>query len=188
VLVSASMTSAQPRFRLYTKHKPELLFALMRTLAHADARISFEGRLSYTELAQIAGASLSETEVLKRNTILPGMDFVVLPLTPETVPEIKEAIVSKVAFKDYAGIVHVQIERQGRLAFVACDHFHEDWCLGVRSSGRHVSRRAGEKPGSLFLRTFLVGEKSPITLIDLGPEVGLCSGQLSCPPPLSCAP
>jgi len=130
LLVSDSMIGAQPRFRLHTKHKPELLFAVMRTLAHEDARISFEGRLSHTELVKIAGASLTETEVLKRNTTSPRLDFVVLPLTPETVPEIEKAIVSKVAFKGYAGIVHVQIERQGRLAFVACDQFHED-CVWV---------------------------------------------------------
>jgi len=125
-----SMKSAQPRFRLHTKHKTELLFAVMRTLAHEDARISFEGRLSHTELAKIAGASLNETQVLKRNTTSPRMDFVVLPLTPATAPEIENAIASKIAFKDYAGIVHVQIERQGRLAFVACDHFHQD-CVWV---------------------------------------------------------
>lgn len=125
-----SMTTAQLRFRLHTKHKQELLFAVMRTLAHEDARISFEGRLSHTELAKIAGASLNETEVLKRNTTSPRLDFVALPLTPETVPEIEKAIVSRVAFKDYAGVVHVQIESQRRLAFVACDHFHED-CVWV---------------------------------------------------------
>lgn len=130
MLVSDIMTSAQPRFRLHTKHKPELLFAVMRTLAHEDARISVEGRLSHTELVKIAGASLNETEVLKRNTTSPRMDFVVLPLTPETALEIEKAIVSKVAFKGYVGIVHVQIERQGRLAFVACDNFHED-CVWV---------------------------------------------------------
>jgi hypothetical protein len=130
LLVSDNMTSAQPRFRLHTKHKPELLFAVMRTLAHEDARISFEGRLSHTELGNIAGASLDETEVLKRNTTSPRLDFVVLPRTPETVPEIAKAIVSRVAFKDYTGIVHVQIETRGRLAFVAYDHFHED-CVWV---------------------------------------------------------
>ena len=129
-VVSDNMTSAQPKFRLHTRHKPELLFAVMRTLAHEDARISFEGRLSHTELANIAGASLNETDVLKRNTTSPRMDFVVLPLNPETVPEIEKAIVSKVAFKGYAGIVHVQIERQKCLAFVACDNFHED-CVWV---------------------------------------------------------
>ena len=103
---------------------------MMRTLADKDAAISFEGQLSHTDMAKIAGASVNETEVLKRNTTSPRMDFVVLPLTPETVPEIEKAIVSKVAFKGYAGIVHVQIERQGRLAFVACDNFHED-CVWV---------------------------------------------------------
>jgi hypothetical protein len=130
LLVSDSTTKAQPRFRLHTKHKPELLFAMIRTLAHEDTRISFEGRLAHTELAKIAGASLNETEVLKRNTISPRMDFLVLPLTPATVHAIEKAVVSIVAFKGYAGIVHVQIERQGHLSFVACDHFHED-CVWV---------------------------------------------------------
>jgi hypothetical protein len=128
--LSNTMASTQPGFRLHTKHKPELLFAMMRTLAHEEAGISFEGRLSHTELTKIAGVSLSETEVLKRNTTSPRMDFVVLPLTRRTAPEIEKAITSKVAFKGYAGIVHVQIERQGRLAFVACDNFHED-CVWV---------------------------------------------------------
>jgi hypothetical protein len=130
LLMSDSMTTAQPRFRLHAKHKPELLFAMMRTLAHEDSGISLEGRLLHTELTKIAGASLNETEVLKRNTTSPRVDFVVLPLTPGTAPKIEKAIASKVAFKDYAGIVHVQIERQGRLAFVACDHFHQD-CVWV---------------------------------------------------------
>ena len=124
------MANAQPRFRLHSKCKPKLLFAVMRMLAHEDARVSFEGRLWHTGLATIVGASLNESEVLKRNTTSPRMDFVVLPLTPGTVPEIENIIVSKVAFKDYAGIGHVQIERQGRLAFVACDQFHED-CVWV---------------------------------------------------------
>jgi hypothetical protein len=103
---------------------------MMRILAHEHARISFEGRLSGTELAKIADASLDETEVLKRNTTSPRMDFVVLPLTPGTVPEIEKAIVSKVAFKNSAGIIHVQIETNNSLAFVACDHFHKD-CVWV---------------------------------------------------------
>jgi hypothetical protein len=40
------------------------------------------------------------------------MDFLVLPLTPATVPAIEKAIFSKVAFKGYAGIVHVQINAE----------------------------------------------------------------------------
>ncbi len=53
-----------------------------------------------------------------------------LPLTAATVPAIEKAVVLKSRFKGYAGIVHVQIERQGPLAFIACDHFHED-CVWV---------------------------------------------------------
>ena len=85
LLASDSATMAQSGFRLHTKHKPELLFAMMRTLAHDDARISFEGRLAHTELVKFAGASLDETKVLKRNTTSPTMDFVVLPLIKQVV-------------------------------------------------------------------------------------------------------
>src|SRR5437879_13419875 len=78
---SDSMTTPQPRFRLHTKHNPGLLFAVMRTLAHEDARISFEGRLSNTELTKIAGGFLNETEGLKRNTTSPRLDLVALSVT-----------------------------------------------------------------------------------------------------------
>jgi len=91
---------------------------MMRSLAHEHARVSFEGRLSDTELHKIVGASFDETEVLRRNTTSARMDFVVLPLTPGTVPKIEKAIVSKVGFKNSAGIVHVQMEAHSRLAFV----------------------------------------------------------------------
>src|SRR5260370_17430081 len=93
LLVSDITTKAQPRFRLYTKHKPELLFAMMRTLVHEDARISFEGRLSHTELAKIAGVSLNETEILSRNTTSPRMDFLLLPLPPAMVPPTQQPVI-----------------------------------------------------------------------------------------------
>jgi len=91
---------------------------MMRALAHEQARISFEGRLSHTELAKIVGTSLDQTEVLKRNTTSPGMDFVVLPLKPGTVPEIEKAIVSKVAFKNSRVSFTCRL-KHGSLAFVA---------------------------------------------------------------------
>jgi len=130
--VSDITTKVQPGFRLHANHKPELLFAIMRTLANEDATISFEGKLSDTDLGKIAGASFSETQVLKRNTTSPRLDFVILPLTPTTVTAIEKAVVSKIAFRGNRGIIHVQIEKRGRLAFVACDQFHED-CVWVSS-------------------------------------------------------
>jgi hypothetical protein len=125
-------TEVQPRFWLHTNHKPELLFAMMRAFANEDARISFEGQLSHTQLAKIAGASFSETQVLRRNTTWPRMDFLILPLTPTTVTALEKAVVSNITFKGNRGIVHVQIEKQGHLVFVACDQFHED-CVWVSS-------------------------------------------------------
>jgi len=132
LVVSDSSTKVQPRFRLHTKHKPELLVAMMRTLVDDDAIISLEGQLSHTELATIPVAVFTETQVLKRNTTSPRMDFVILPLVPTTVAAIEKAVVSKVAFNGYAGIVHVQIEKQGHLAFAAYDQFHQD-CVWVSS-------------------------------------------------------
>lgn len=125
-VVSDIATKSQFAFQLHAKHKPELLFAMMRTFAGGDAAISFEGELSHTDLAKIAGVSFSETRVLKRNTRWPRLDFLVLPLTLSTVTAIEKALVSKIGFKDSRGIIHVQIEKQGRLAFVAYDQFHED--------------------------------------------------------------
>jgi hypothetical protein len=130
LFVSDSTIKAHPRFRLHAKRKPELLFAMMRSLAHEDAKISFEGRLANTQLVTIPGVSPNETEVLKRNTTSPRLDFLVFPLTPGTVSTIERAIASKIGFRDYSGIVHVQIERREGLSFVACDQFHED-CVWV---------------------------------------------------------
>lgn len=105
-------------YQLRAKQRPQLLLAMMKTLARTDARISFEGNLSHTELVKLREASFDETQILRRNTTSPKMDFLVLPLTGEMVPVIEKAVVSKVAFNGYGGIVHVQIERDGRLGRV----------------------------------------------------------------------
>ena len=113
-------------YSLRTKHRPELLFAIMHALAGEDAWISFEGRLSHTDLVKIEGISFEETEVLRRGTLWPLLDFLVLPLKPALLPTIEKAVVSKIAFSHGAGIVHVQIESGGEIAFAAYDEFHEE--------------------------------------------------------------
>ena len=115
-----------PTYQLRTKHKPELLYAMMRALAGEDSKISFEGRLSNTDLVKVDGVEFEETELLRRGTLQPQLDFLVLPLTPVSLPTIKKAIDSKIAFSRNAGIVHVQIEKHGEIAFAAYDRFHED--------------------------------------------------------------
>jgi hypothetical protein len=110
-------------FALNTRDKPGLLFAMMRTFASDQSRIAFEGNLAGTELFRLLDASHEEIGNLKRATIAPPLDFVVLPLPPSRVPEIEKAIRSKIAFAGYKGIIHVQIERQGEIAFGAFDNF-----------------------------------------------------------------
>jgi hypothetical protein len=107
---------------LDTRDRPRLLNALMRSLAAEDSKISFEGRLSHTELAHMDEVVSEETGVLKRATLQPKLDFLVLSLTQQNVVAIEKAIVSKIAFGN-GGIVHVQIERNGKMAFAAYDGF-----------------------------------------------------------------
>lgn len=96
---------------------------MMRTFASEQSRIAFEGNLASTELFRLDGGSHEEVGILKRATIAPQLDFVVLPLAPSRVPEIERAIRSKVAFARYGGIIHVQIESDGEIVFGAYDNF-----------------------------------------------------------------
>jgi hypothetical protein len=111
------------RYRLNTRDKSGLLFAMMRTFASEQSRIAFEGNLASTELFRLEDASYDETGVLKRATTAPRLDFLVLPLVLNRVPEIEKAIRSKIAFTGYGGIIHVQIEAKGEVVFGAYDNF-----------------------------------------------------------------
>lgn len=111
---------------LNPRDRPGLLFAMMRTYASNCSRIAFEGNLSTTELYRLEGASYEETAVLRRNTIAPRLDFIVLPLASSRVPAIQTAIWSKVPFSGKSGIIHAQIEVDGQLVFGAYDNFHPE--------------------------------------------------------------
>jgi hypothetical protein len=111
------------RFWLIARDKPGLLIAVMRTLV-GNAHISFEGDLASCQLAHISGASGDETELLKRATIYPLQDFIVCPLEPETINLIlAESLPAGRVVRD---VIHVQIEKAGRLAFGAYDNFHPE--------------------------------------------------------------
>lgn len=92
--------------------------------------MSLEGSLSASELIQLPGATEKESSALRRATLQPKLDFVVLPLTISTVAEIEKAIRSKISFTGYRGIIHAQIETNGKIAFAAYDNFHKD-CVFV---------------------------------------------------------
>ena len=48
-----------------------------------------------------------------------------LPLRTALLPTVEKAVVPRIAFSRNAGVVHVQIESRGEIAFAAYDQFHE---------------------------------------------------------------
>jgi len=70
-------------------------------------------------LIEASGASGDETTALKRNTLWPKQDFVVLPLEAETVGSIMEAVGGTVP----RSILHIQVEKEGRLELGLYDNF-----------------------------------------------------------------
>jgi len=107
--------------RWKTQDKGKLLLALMEEL-EGNAHISFEGNLRALRLSGLPGASFQPTSTLKRNTLQPEQDFLVLPL---------EAASGKKIYAALGGIIpktvlHVQVEKNGTLQFGAYDRFHPE--------------------------------------------------------------
>jgi hypothetical protein len=113
------------------KDKKRLLLAVMEVLA-GGAHISFEGDLRGFRLLNIAGASDQETLALKRSTRWPIQQFIVVPLEPTTVCSVLSAIGGSVPRR----ILHVQIEKSGKIEFAAYDRFY----AGCLVFGPAVSR------------------------------------------------
>jgi hypothetical protein len=104
--------------------KRRLLLAMMEELA-GDAHISFEGDLRALPLFSTPGASQEETVTLKRNTLWPKQDFIVLPLEPS----MGKAIISGVGGTLPRTIIHIQIEKNSLIQFAAYDRFHPECIL-----------------------------------------------------------
>ncbi|WP_109486830.1 hypothetical protein [Occallatibacter savannae] len=108
----------QSKWRVRDRNR--LLLFLINELAGA-AHISLEGDLP-PGILEFPGASGIETEILKRGTLTPAQHFAILPLERATVPEIVRGIGGTIP----RGLLHIQIEKGGRLAFAAYDNFHPD--------------------------------------------------------------
>jgi hypothetical protein len=113
------------RFWIDPRDKPGLLVAVMRELA-GNAEIAFEGGLGELDLENIAGAHFQETDALRRQTLKPQLDFIVLPLTAESVDVIWRIISENGLLTDPMRIIHAQIALDGRLVFAGCDNFHRE--------------------------------------------------------------
>lgn len=95
--------------RIDARDKPGFLHRVMAERA-CGARMTLEGDLSACHFPEGVTLSREEVGVLRRNTLAPRLDLVVLRLDPETVAPIFGE--EKGA---WGGIVHVQIERDGVL-------------------------------------------------------------------------
>ena len=119
--------TVETKYYLVARDKPGLLIAMMHALC-GTAHISLEGDLSECRLGEIAGATDQETSVLKRNTLWPRRDFVVVPLEADTVRPIMDRVLPQ--GRIVHDVIHVQIEKNGKLEFGAYDNFHPE-CIGV---------------------------------------------------------
>ncbi len=109
------------------RNKTRFLESVMTELA-GSAHISFEGDLSALKLYVLPGASHEETVILKRNTLRPKQDFVVVPLEAST----EGAIIAAIGGTVPRAILHIQIEKNGRLEFGTYDTFHPE-CFTIGS-------------------------------------------------------
>jgi hypothetical protein len=103
------------------RNKNRFLLAIMKELA-GDAHISFEGGAKILSLVGLPGASQIENRVLKRNTLWPKQEFVVMPLEPSTIPAIFTGIGGTIP----RSVLHIQIEKDGQIEFGAYDNFNPE--------------------------------------------------------------
>jgi hypothetical protein len=108
---------------LDTRNKPGLLWAILGHYV-GDCRASFEGNLQRLGILQLPGAAHDESDVLVRHTRWPRQDFVILPISPETLSTLKRSLSVPGVFNDGGAISHVQVEHQGRRVLGAYDNFH----------------------------------------------------------------
>ena len=114
-------TCETKRERWLVRHKNLFLRAIMKELT-GSARISFEGDLSGCNFSKMAGATFTPTTIVERNTLSPIQDFVIIPLEPLT----EHAIMAAMGGSIPDSIIHILIEKQGRLEFAAYDNFHPE--------------------------------------------------------------
>ena len=107
----------QPRWKVRAKNR--FLHRILQELA-GKAWVSFEGGPSVLGLMQVPGAGIEETPVLRRSTIAPRQNLVIVPLTHDTIEPIWKGVGGTLA----RDVLHVQIERDGKLVFAAYDRFH----------------------------------------------------------------
>lgn len=101
------------------RDKPAFLHRLMDEFA--GGRISLEGDLSRCAFPADAVLAHDEDGILRRNTLAPRQDFVILRLDPGAATTIFRQVMAAGLSQ---AVIHVQIERAGVLELGAYDNFH----------------------------------------------------------------
>jgi hypothetical protein len=118
------------------KHWPDVrdkLAFLQRLMTEfTGGRMSLEGNLTRCTFPAEVILARDDDAVLRRNTICPRQDFVIVRLDPNAITSIFLRIKSAGLSRD---IIHVQIERDGVLELGAYDSF----CPGCVVTGPGVS-------------------------------------------------
>ena len=106
---------------LNVRDKPGFLHLLMREFA--GGQMSLEGDLSKCSFADEMVVARDEVGLLKRSTLYPRQDFIVVRLDAANLARIfKEVLAAGLS----RAIIHVQIEHEGVLQLGAYDNFHPD--------------------------------------------------------------
>lgn len=118
--------------RLEVRDCQGVLWAFYR-MYEGKSVASFEGDLSRLGLEELPGASSQESGSLRRQTLEPQLDFIVVPINSATVPELKRRLASHGVLGRAGSVIHTQLAAGEELLFVACDNFHDD-CTVASSS------------------------------------------------------
>ncbi len=118
---------ASTTIALDVRHPAKLVEALISHLG-AGGHLSLEGDLSQLGESVRALGVTKKGLGLRRSTLFPRQDFVILPLDDKTIPLILEQVLPNVGLD--SRVLHVQIAIEGRLIFGAYDNFHRD-CVWV---------------------------------------------------------
>jgi|SRR5690348_13050416 hypothetical protein len=115
------------------RDKGRLLLAMME-LFEGDAHVSFEGNLQSLALSSYPSASFEPNDALKRNTLWPKQDFVIVPLESSSSKKIYAALGAAVP----RTVLHIQIEKSGVLQFAAYDNFHPECIFFGKAIGAEL--------------------------------------------------
>jgi hypothetical protein len=106
-------------------NRPLALLQSMMVALQGEAQISFEGNFQDPEFWESFEAVPEQTSILGRQTIVPQLDFVILPLDHKTVARLT-AYLQQNSSSLADAIIHIQIGNDSEVMFGAYDNFHEE--------------------------------------------------------------